>query len=84
MTTIYTTPNCVGCTATLRAFDRAGFEDYTLVDLAQHPDLLAEFKTLGHQQAPVVVTGDEPGDIWSGFRPDRINEFLKTVKEVAA
>lgn len=34
-------------------------------------EALAEIKTLGYLQAPVVVTPD--GESWSGLRPDKID-----------
>lgn len=66
--TVYTKPACVQCTATYKALDNAGI-DYTTVDLSTDPDAAEYVRTLGYQQAPVIVAGDEH---WSGFRPDRI------------
>lgn len=80
---IYTTPTCPACDATKRAFTRAGIT-FETVNLADLPDLAAEFRALGRTQAPVVVTGPDPQDIWSGFRPDRINQYINHIKENAA
>ncbi|HIW69750.1 MAG TPA: glutaredoxin-like protein NrdH [Candidatus Dietzia merdigallinarum] len=67
--TVYTKPQCVQCTATMRALDNAGL-DYQVVDLTTDPGALDYVRDdLGHLQAPVVDT-DNAGH-WSGFRPDR-------------
>lgn len=69
--TIYTTPTCPQCGATLRALADKGIafqvRDVT-TDHAAH-QLVVD---LGYRQAPVVVT--EAGH-WSGFRPDKISEL---------
>ncbi len=39
------------------------------------PEALRHTKELGYDQAPVVVTPF--GDHWSGFRPDKIDEFVE-------
>lgn len=66
--TVYSKPSCVQCTATYRALDKQGIA-YSIVDLTQDPAALDMVRSLGYQQAPVVVAGD---DHWSGYRPDRI------------
>lgn len=73
--TIYSLPSCVQCTATYRALERAGL-DYAIIDLRSDERALAHVRALGHQQAPVVVAGDEH---WSGFRPDRIKALAGRV-----
>lgn len=77
--TVYTKPACVQCTATKKALDKAGI-DYNLVDITADDDARDYVIALGHQAAPVVVTGDEN---WSGFRPDRI-KALATAETAAA
>ncbi len=72
---IYSKPACVQCTATYRALDRAGL-DYDVIDLSADERALADVLALGHQQAPVVVAGDEH---WSGCRPDRIKALAGRV-----
>lgn len=66
--TVYSKPSCVQCTATYRALDKLG-HDYTVVDISEDDGARDYVMTLGHQQAPVVVAGE---DHWSGYRPDRI------------
>ena len=66
--TVYTKPNCVQCTATFKALDKAGIT-YAKVDISVDAEARDYVMALGYLQAPVVVAGDEH---WSGFRPDRI------------
>jgi glutaredoxin-like protein NrdH len=72
--TVYSKPGCVQCTATMRALADAGIP-YRVVDLAGDPVALEHVKGIGFLQAPVVEGAGEP---WSGFRPDRIDELVKT------
>ena len=71
---VYSKPGCVQCTATLRALDNAGIP-YRVVDLTGDPVALEHVKGFGFAQAPVVEGSGEP---WSGFRPDRIDELVKS------
>ncbi|MDR2254387.1 MAG: glutaredoxin-like protein NrdH [Bifidobacteriaceae bacterium] len=66
--TVYSQPACPQCRATYRALDRQGTA-YTVVDLTEDPHALDLVLSLGHRQAPVVVT---ESDHWSGFRPEKI------------
>lgn len=68
---VYTQPNCQPCKATLRRFHAAGV---TVIEhaAADYTDLL---KAMGHQSAPVVMTGVKH---WSGYRPDLIDEAIET------
>lgn len=68
--TIYTTPNCMGCAATKRQFDKMGV-DYLVIDLSERPDLVENFKAQGLARAPIVQTST---DTWSGMRPDKIKQ----------
>lgn len=72
--TVYSKPNCVQCVATYRALDKAGLE-YTIVDIALDTQALEHVVSLGHQQAPVVVAGEQH---WSGYRPDRIKALVES------
>lgn len=72
--TVYSKPGCVQCTATLRALDNAGIS-YRVIDLSGDPVALERVKGFGFAQAPVV---EGAGDPWSGFRPDRIDELVKS------
>ncbi|CAM4016824.1 glutaredoxin-like protein NrdH [Serratia silvae] len=72
---IYTKPDCVQCNATYRALDRQGI-DYSVVDLAQDQQALNHVKSLGYQQVPVIIAGD---DHWSGFRPDKIGALANAL-----
>jgi glutaredoxin-like protein NrdH len=66
--TVFTLPNCMQCTMTKRAFEKAGVP-FDVVDLATDAQAIDRVKALGYQSAPVVIDGDRH---WSGFRPDKI------------
>jgi len=72
---IYIKPDCVQCNATYRALDRQGI-DYRVVDLTQDQQALNHVKSLGYQQVPVIIAGD---DHWSGFRPDKIGALANAL-----
>ncbi|HDL8640327.1 TPA: redoxin NrdH [Yersinia enterocolitica] len=72
---IYSKPNCVQCNATYRAFDKQGIT-YQVIDLTEDSQALNHVKSLGYQQVPVIITGD---DHWSGFRPDKISALAQAV-----
>ncbi len=66
--TVYTKPGCVQCEATMRALGKLGV-DYSTVDISVDDQARDYVMSLGHLQAPVVVTATES---WSGYRPDRL------------
>ncbi|MGP2541948.1 glutaredoxin-like protein NrdH [Yersinia sp. 2541 StPb PI] len=72
---IYSKPNCVQCNATYRAFDKQGIS-YQTIDLTADLQALNHVKSLGYQQVPVIIAGNEH---WSGFRPDKINALVQAV-----
>lgn len=72
---IYSKPDCVQCNATYRAFDKHGIS-YQIIDLTEDEKALNHVKSLGYQQVPVIVVGNEH---WSGFRPDKINALVQSV-----
>jgi glutaredoxin-like protein NrdH len=68
--TVYTKPECVQCTAVVRALDKAGIT-YRKVDISSDSEARDYVMShLGYLQAPVVYAG--PDNHFSGFRPDRI------------
>jgi len=69
--TVYTKPACVQCEATTRALTKLGVE-FATIDISLDEQARDYIMSLGHLQAPVVVT---PTDSWSGFRPDRISRL---------
>lgn len=76
--TILSKPSCVQCNATVRSLDKAGAE-YTKIDMSQEVEALELARSLGHQQAPVVLIKDSEGNItdsWSGFNPEKIAEYV--------
>ncbi|MEY4476365.1 MAG: glutaredoxin-like NrdH family protein [Pseudomonadota bacterium] len=72
---IYSKPDCVQCNATYRALDKQGIT-YQIIDLTQDAQALSHVKSLGYQQVPVIIAGNEH---WSGFRPDKINALVQAV-----
>lgn len=86
--TLYSKPHCVQCTATKRALDKAGLT-YTTVDVSVDAEALERIIAMGFQQAPVieldelVTDSQERGDgvtytnMWSGFRPDLLEQIIQ-------
>lgn len=72
--TLYSKPDCPGCTATKRKFAQLSIP-YTEVDISADPEALAVLKAQGYLSVPVVVLSN--GESWAGFRPD----LIKYIKE---
>lgn len=70
---VYSTPTCVACKQTYRALDKMGIE-YKIVDMSTDASVLDHIRSLGFLQAPVVESGS---DMWSGFRPDKLNSLTQ-------
>lgn len=73
MITVYSKPDCQQCNATYRFLNTLGI-DHRIVDLTTDAVAFDYVKSLGYQQAPVVVAGDKH---WSGFRPDLLDELAQ-------
>lgn len=74
---VYSKPNCGQCAATIRKLDLLNVE-YVVED-ATDPQTVAALKELGYLAAPVVCVGVSNDDMWSGYRPDRIEEIAKRI-----
>ena len=75
--TVYTIPNCTGCTATKRWLDKRGVRCET-VDLREDAASRERLTGLGFTSAPVVEVDEPAGqERWSGFRPDLLKVFFK-------
>lgn len=74
---VYSKPNCGQCAATIRKLDLLNVE-YVVED-ATDPQTVAALKELGYLSAPVVCVGVSNDDMWSGYRPDRIEEIAKRI-----
>lgn len=70
--TVWSKPNCQQCDATKRFLDKRQIE-FEAKNLLEHPEQVAQFQEMNLLQAPIVVT---PDDIWSGFRPDRLDDAI--------
>ncbi|MDC5707257.1 glutaredoxin-like protein NrdH [Vibrio europaeus] len=68
---VYSKPQCVQCTATVRALQAKGI-DHKVVDLTLDDSAMESVQSMGYRQAPVVVAGARH---WSGFRPDMISQL---------
>lgn len=77
--TVYSKPGCPQCDATYRYLRKHGLP-FEVVDLISDTDALAHVKSLGYQQAPVVVVDNGHGQVrhWSGFRLDLIRGLTAT------
>lgn len=72
MITIYTLPHCIDCERTKVLMRRKNIK-FNEVDLSQDNAARVRVRDdYGFSSAPVVET---PDDVWSGFRPDLINEI---------
>lgn len=74
---VYSKPNCGQCAATIRKLNMLGVEH--VVEDATDPQTLAALKELGYLSAPVVCVGVSNDDMWSGYRPDRIEEIARRI-----
>lgn len=70
--TVYTKPDCVQCDATKRALNKHDIP-YIEIDLSDNMDVLDRLTAAGWMRAPIVETAE--GEMWSGFRPDRIRDL---------
>jgi glutaredoxin-like protein NrdH len=70
--TIYSQPNCVQCKATYKKADALGLS-YTTVDVSEDHDARQFVLSLGYQQAPVVIAGDQS---WSGYVPHKLEALV--------
>ncbi len=68
---VYSKPQCVQCTATVKALSTKGIT-HKVVDLTQDDSAMTTIQSLGYRQVPVVVAGLKH---WSGFRPDMISQI---------
>lgn len=75
MINVYSKPRCPQCTATYRKLKALGLS-FNSIDVTEDADALAFIRTLGYQQAPVVVVYEGKGikKHWSGFRPDLLKK----------
>jgi glutaredoxin-like protein NrdH len=75
--TVYTSPGCQPCRATIRKLNQLGIE-YNRIDVTQDDEALAYIKGLGYLQAPVIVAGD---DHWGDYRPHLIEQLAADVSD---
>lgn len=71
--TIYSRHGCPGCALTQRSLASKGVS-FEVVDLDEHPELVAQLKQQGLTALPIIQTPD--GQRTAGFRPDRIKQII--------
>lgn len=78
---VYSKPSCVQCTTTKRHLDKLGIE-FTPLELADHPDVVAKAKADGHLSAPLVIA-EVAGNTytWAGYRDRDIAAFSTLLTE---
>lgn len=81
---VLTKPDCVQCSSTYRSLGKKKLA-YSSVDISlpERAGWHAKAKDLGYMQAPVVLVLDLEGNIidhWSGFRPDKLEEYSEKAK----
>lgn len=83
---VYSKENCPGCRQTKMFLSRNNIKyiEINLVDAngelynEEDQSLLDSFIEKGFQQFPVVEVMNESGsEMWSGFRPDKLNKLVK-------
>lgn len=74
--TVYTGENCQQCRLTGRWLAGARIP-HKMIPIT--PTKAEEFKLKGHQTLPVVITPE--GEMWSGFRPDRLKELARKAQK---
>lgn len=74
--TVYSGPACYKCDLTKKQLDKLGVP-YTEVVLAEHPELVEQFKAEGRAALPVVkvVYDDGRVELWNDYRYARIKEL---------
>ena len=75
MVALYTKPRCVQCDATKRKMNQLGLK-YEEISLVENPDQLEYVLSKGMTSAPVVEFPN--GEMFCGFRPDRIIAYHKS------
>lgn len=75
MLKVYSMPDimCYQCKMTKKILTELGFVDGThfqVIDVIDNPEVGDQLRDEGFKQMPVVKAVD--GDVWAGFRPDKI------------
>jgi glutaredoxin len=90
--TLYSKPGCVQCTGSVRHLSSKGFKhengDYVYIDVTTDPEAY-DFVVNGlkNLQMPTLVVRDTEGNItdkWTGYDPDKLDEWVKSASLVAA
>jgi len=71
--TIYGSPGCQGCKATVRKAEALGLS-FTYIDVSIDLAAAALLVAEGHRSLPVVEAGET---VWTGFRPDLLDKVAE-------
>lgn len=81
-------PDCVQCNMTYRGLAKKKIP-YRSLDMSNEADLAeggqilrAEAHKLGYLQAPIILVKNADGETlahWSGFRPDKLEEYKSSL-----
>ncbi|MFC9768635.1 glutaredoxin domain-containing protein [Rhodococcus jostii] len=81
--TVYSKPNCMGCTATKRLLTRLEIP-HTIVDITDDGAAYEYVRSLGYTSAPVVVAELPDGmQHWAEFREERIRHLRRELDAIA-
>lgn len=69
MITVYTRDNCVQCNRTKAALKK---RDLEYLEIETDEETADSFREQGYLSLPIVVAN---GEVWTGFRPDKIKEI---------
>lgn len=69
MITVYTRDDCVQCNRTKAALKK---RDLEFVEIPIDEEAAASYYEQGYRSLPIVVAH---GEVWAGFRPDKIKEI---------
>ena len=71
---VFTQPNCQQCRLTEQFLNQHHIQ-YLSVDITKHSQYRSSLLNQGFHTTPIVMTDNAK---WTGFRPDRLNNLVKT------
>lgn len=74
--TVYTREGCMMCIATKKVLESLKF-DVNMIDITNDENLEDEVRGLGFKSLPVVIIDDARKTMWSGFRPDLMQQVAR-------
>lgn len=74
--TVYTREGCMQCIATKKVLESLHF-NVEMIDITNDEKMEDHIRKLGFKSLPVVTIDDARKTMWSGFRPDLMNELAR-------